>query len=737
MRWKETKKKVLLGILMAALVAGMTGCKAKTEDKKEAAAKGRYVEQEKELPAETKDAQLCWFGRDGKDLVLIENVQQADATGCAKYVKASGADSFQKEEGGFVDKLSFDSSVWNLSWMKTDGGQEAVFAMFDQEDSYWGHLYTTGEDGSLTEITPAGWKEPIDYDGYAFYDTPQTVTAVGEILAGLYLDRVEFYDPKTGELQNTLPLSGNYLEKIAADGQDFYLFATSDMGSIKQVEHYQLGSTEPVETIPVEDQAGTSCFVDLQEDGTLLIASEKGVLQYQKEEKQWKLLIQPQFTSFSMSSLYCLGFVTGEEDTYWALFNGEGTGYTLAQYVYDPSMPAEADKVLNVYTVNECPVIKQAAALYMKQHPDVEIRVETELSYEEMYSGSADMNSINAALNARILAGEGPDILVLDELNGNSFAEKGLLMDLGGVVTPLEESGELLTNITKSYREADGSRYMIPLRFGLQMLVSRDLDAESINTLENMANIFGTEKDSVMGIRTTADLVADFSPFFVADIVQNKTLNKEALKPILERLKVIGDNCGIVNSYDGEIGNPGIWGIASTIRAAFYETNGFNEAMLPYSAAKLINGTVSCFENAYIPVAETGIYKQTAQPELAKDFLAFALSQAVQDSDFYDGFPINAESLKNQAGKDRSDAAAYTTIQGADGTSIGFEILDLDQTQKQKLMIICEAVDKRAVSDQEINQKLADAMDGYLKGQKSVEETVDQVEAGLRMYLAE
>lgn len=737
MRWKETKKKILLGILMAALATGMTGCKTKTEDKKEAAAKGRYVEQEKELPAELKEAQPFWFGRDGKDLVLIENVQQAGATGCAKYVKASGADSFQKEEDGFVEKLSFDSSVWNLSWMKTDGGQEAVFAMFEQEDSYWGHLYTAGKDGSPAEITPAGWKEPIDYDGYAFYDTPQIVTAVGETLAGLYLDRMEFYDPKTGELQSTLPLSGNYLEKILTDGQDFYLFAASDMGSVKQVEHYRLGSTEPVEIIPVEDQAGASCFSDLQEDGTLVIASEKGVLQYQKEEKQWKLLIQPQFTSFSMSSLYCLGFATGEEDTYWALFGGEGTDYTLVQYVYDPDMPTAADKVLTVYTVNECPVIKQAAALYMKQHPDVEVRVETELSYDEMYSGSADMNSINAALNAKILAGEGPDILVLDELNGTSFAEKGLLMDLSEVVTPLEESGELLTNITKDYREENGSVYMIPLRFGLPLLVSRELDAECISSLENMADIYKTEKSSVMGIRTTADLVAEFSPFFIADVVQNKTLNKEALKPVLEQLKVIADNCGIVDRYDNEIGRPGIWDIASTVRAAFYETKGYNETMLPYSAAKLVNGTVTCFENTYIPVAETGIYKQTAQPELAQDFLSFVLSEAVQNTDFYDGFPINSVSLKNQAGKDRSDVAAYTTIQGADGTSIGFDIQDFDQAQKQKLVTICEAVNKKAVYDEEINQKLTDAMDGYLKGERSLEETVDQIEAGLRMYLAE
>ena len=159
--------------------------------------------------------------------------------------------------------------------------------------------------------------------------------------------------------------------------------------------------------------------------------------------------------------------------------------------------------------------------------------------------------------------------------------------------------------------------------------------------------------------------------------------------------------------------------------------------MLPYSAAKLVNGTVTCFENTYIPVAETGIYKQTAQPELAQDFLSFVLSEAVQDTDFYDGFPINSVSLKNQAGKDRSDVAAYTTIQGADGTSIGFDIQDFDQAQKQKLVTICEAVNKKAVYDEEINQKLTDAMDGYLKGERSLEETVDQIEAGLRMYLAE
>ncbi len=498
-----------------------------------------------------------------------------------------------------------------------------------------------------------------------------------------------------------------------------------------------MGKNEPVEVIEFNEKSSglAQTFVDVTSDGNVVICNDEGFYRYEAGEKSWKQIIPARYSSLIMETMWCQGIAAMDDGVIFALFKGEGGG--LMRYDYDPDLEVGTGRTLTVYTVYESSVIKQAAALFQKKHPDVEVIVETELTYDDIYGGNVDLNSIYSSLNAEILAGNASDILILDGLNAKSFMEKGLLLDLEEILAPMEEKGELLTNITQSYRNEDGTRYAVPLRFALNLLVGKDVNAKDVQDMKSMAADFAARQESMLGERTVWDLVDEFAPFFTDSIIQDKQLNREVLKEYLEYLKVIAENCGIVESYGDRERHPDIWDIASSVQTAFYQADGFNQSMLPVSAAKLVNGTVACFENAYIPKFEAGIYSQTKEPELAKEFLAFALSNEVQNADFYDGFPINAVSLENQAGKDRTDAEAYTTIDLGGGQSIGFEIKDFDGVQADELLEMCRSVDKKVVEDTEVKNKLADSVAGYLDGSRTLEETIDRVEAGLRMYLAE
>ena len=63
------------------------------------------------------------------------------------------------------------------------------------------------------------------------------------------------------------------------------------------------------------------------------------------------------------------------------------------------------------------------------------------------------------ALNARILAGDGPDILVLDGLPTESYIEKGILADLNPLLGDLKE--ELLPSVLSAYTETWISSFLI------------------------------------------------------------------------------------------------------------------------------------------------------------------------------------------------------------------------------------------------------------------------------------
>ena len=737
------KRMYQLTALLLALTVGIsiTGCGGK-EDKPAGTTgkteRGRYVESPVELPEGVDADDIAQIGiRDGK-LYFLESRMDNEVYTFAEYIQ-DGQSGFTKTECEWLNKLELKEAFWRMNYIRGEGAQAVLYAQYSEEEgSYWGHLFATKDGKEVQEITPQGWKEGQEMDGFMYYDSPEFVSfADSDTPVGGFYDRLEFYGSDTGELVNQISVSNNYLEAAVAGKDGFYLFPCSDMSALTGVEKYQVGKNEPVEVIEFNEKSSglAQTFVDVTSDGNVVICNDEGFYRYEAGEKSWKQIIPARYSSLIMETMWCQGIAAMDDGVIFALFKGEGGG--LMRYDYDPDLEVGTGRTLTVYTVYESSVIKQAAALFQKKHPDVEVIVETELTYDDIYGGNVDLNSIYSSLNAEILAGNASDILILDGLNAKSFMEKGLLLDLEEILAPMEEKGELLTNITQSYRNEDGTRYAVPLRFALNLLVGKDVNAKDVQDMKSMAADFAARQESMLGERTVWDLVDEFAPFFTDSIIQDKQLNREVLKEYLEYLKVIAENCGIVESYGDRERHPDIWDIASSVQTAFYQADGFNQSMLPVSAAKLVNGTVACFENAYIPKFEAGIYSQTKEPELAKEFLAFALSNEVQNADFYDGFPINAVSLENQAGKDRTDAEAYTTIDLGGGQSIGFEIKDFDGVQADELLEMCRSVDKKVVEDTEVKNKLADSVAGYLDGSRTLEETIDRVEAGLRMYLAE
>ena len=151
----------------------------------------------------------------------------------------------------------------------------------------------------------------------------------------------------------------------------------------------------------------------------------------------------------------------------------------------------------------------------------------------------------------------------------------------------------------------------------------------------------------------------------------------------------------------------------------------------------LVKGDYTSFENAYIPTVEIGVNANTKQADLAKEFAAFVMSREVQDGDFYDGFPVNKESLHMQVSLDRSDYAAYTTIEGADGQEIGLDIEPIKAADADKLEALCDSLSKKTVKDAKVLEELKKSVPDYLLGRQSLDDTISKIQDGVKIYLAE
>ncbi|MDE6064772.1 MAG: hypothetical protein K2G20_09370, partial [Lachnospiraceae bacterium] len=220
-------------------------------------------------------------------------------------------------------------------------------------------------------------------------------------------------------------------------------------------------------------------------------------------------------------------------------------------------------------------------------------------------------------------------------------------------------------------------------------------------------------------------------------IVKDKELDKEALAECLEALKTIAKGYTIVDHYTDSTQNYQTWDLPLDASAVFSDIAGFLSAMMSISIVNEIKGNFNSFENAYNPIGEIGINKETPYLEQAKDFLRYALSVEVQEGDFYDGFPINLAALTKLAEKDRSDYEVYTMIELPGGEFKAFTIGALSKEDCDRLTELCKSLNKKVVDDVQINLVISDVLPSYLDGSSSLEDTIDKIERGLNMYLAE
>ena len=723
--------KWIAATLCASFLAGaVMGC-SKEEDAaaEDGTVKGRYVEYREELPGELegwKVKQL--FAVQGK-VGLIAARREEEGIVLREWVL---------EESGFADVtqewlksliLPADEDGLDAQLLQSGADAQYIAASYaiEGENDFKTHLWK--KDGEeAREITPQQWTVPDDEWGV--YRVAAGMAALDNgTLTALCYPCLEVLGGEDGSITESQVLE-TYYRGMMTDGENVYLYADSPDGRGTEIEKYPGGKGSGEKLSFTGNISGANLCVT--EAGTLVAAGADGL--FWGKEGRWEKLMGGAETSFSLLDLWCTGLTAFEDGRIYAFFEGEGDKAILNRYEFDPEAVYEVKENLKLFAVCDGNMLKQAAAMYHRANPEVMITVEA--VYPMYYDGETDYNAVYQNLNTMLMGEEAPDILIMDHLSIDSYAEKGLLEDINDVVTPLEESGELLSNITGSYIRQDGSRYTVPLQFGFCMAVGRDITAGDMASMESLAGFLGNADYSYMGPHTVSELVDKFYPYFCGRIVQEKELDTEVLGMYLEYMKAIADNCGILAARDDRERPYRVWELAAQAKLALEESAGFNECMLPVAVKEYIRGDFAAFENCFIPYLQAGICAKSKYTETAKDFLRFALSEEVQGTDYYNGFPVNAAALDKLAHSSRANAEAETTLDTESG-SIEFRIGDFSEETAEHLAQMCRVLDRPVAEDGKIREVLVEVLEGYLNGTQSKEDTLKMAEDSLKMYLGE
>lgn len=760
---KTKCRRWLAAILATALFAGtLSACgkaeqenadsKSESSDKSTAGAeggsdgdqpRGRYVESVETLPGELEGWNIDQIFTSGEQLHLLATKQENGKTLLSEWALQEG--SYTDVTKGWMASMDLPAAEWiELELVEDKDGSQYLYAGYSEEGeaAFRGHLWK-GEGDAAREITPQKWTVPNEeYGGYEMVQGIEVLD--NQTLVTVSYTGLDILSAEDGSVLESEQISSFYEGGIVTDGENVYLRSSDGMSG--QIEKRKEGRSADALTIPYPAGGGDdgsvtvggtgSLALDILQDGSLIGASEDGIFRLAggNPEGEWEKLVDGVETNFAMSDFWCLSFAALEDGSIYALFQSEG-GQQLCRYVYDPEAVSQVTRELKLFTVYENSLLKQAATMYHKEHPDTLITIEYE--YPQYYYDTPDYDAVYQKLNTMLMGDNAPDLVVMDHLNMDSYADKGLLADLEDVVKPMEESGEVLSNITGAYVREDGKRYVVPLQFSFYMAMGRDITVQEMSSMEKLAAFLSGADSSYMGERTVTELVDEFYPYFCSEIVDGKQLDREAMGRYLEYLKAIADNCGIIDSRPEEELAFGMWELAAEAKLAFNRVNGFIDCMFPMSMVNYIKGSYTAFENQFEPSMQIGICSKTGELEAAKDFLRFALSSQVQSTESYSGFPVNEAALETLAAKDRSDYSAATMIKADSGSYIEFSSEAYDQKTAQDLAALCRSLDRPVKEDAKIREVLIDSLGGYLDGSQSEEDTIQKIEDGLKMYLAE
>ncbi len=503
---------------------------------------------------------------------------------------------------------------------------------------------------------------------------------------------------------------------------------------------------------------------EVKEDGVIYLAGKKGLHRHVMGGAAMEQIIDGKLSCLGNPQYGVVGMLLLNTGEFLAL-SDRGK---LINFTYDPNKEAVPQERLKIYSLEKNNDMYTAVSYYQIQNPDV--FVEYEIGMEE---GSAvTKEDAIKKLNTQIMAGEGPDILMLDGLPIDSYVEKGMLCELNNVVDTIEN--DVFRNLIYAFAKEDRI-YAVPGQIGFPVMMGKKEDVSQMTNLMAMAD--GIER--MRGEMPEKDLIglsSEKAVMKLCSIISAQEwkknygeIDRKAIEKFLTQAKRIydaqmnglgeesvvrlrrsdeyhvqyrGENwmydlnnytfymdyaAGYYHTYAGVSFSPNSY----IELASVSKTTGFEDtALMPMTGEK---GCV------FIPETILGINAAAQRKELAEDFIKMFLGKENQSS--LSGYAVNkeafAETLKAR-GKDLDENEEYKVcVVYEDGTELALDIIPPDDGDIAAVMGWMESAEIPYIENVVFEECVFEEGSGFILGERGIEETLDAVEGRLAIYISE
>ena len=729
-------------------------------------AMGRYVENVTDLSDRISGFRSSLFRLADGTLIITDSSMPI-------LVSKDNGETWEEEKSEWWNRLNADDHSIMGSAIGTDN---TTVVIYNDKD----------EDGEYTQncllIKPDGTEIPVEHSSGAeqLYPMAAAVAENGRAFISV-LGNDNLYEIKEdGSCEVFLTVQNGRPQLMQFQGNLLIMDgSTYNAPLLYDIEKGEYVEDEALESFVKEDYKGGNKFNTDNgyemlffpgEKDILYIAGEKGLHRHVIGGSAMEQVIDGNLSTFGNPAHRILSVVLLENNEFLALFDDS----RLIRFTYDPDMPTVPNERLKVYSLKENSTVQQAISLYQMANPEVLVQYEVGMGQDNSITREDALKS----LNTKIMAGEGPDVLILDSMPIASYIEKGLLADMTSMLTGLNGEEELFGNIVNAMKMGNGI-YTMPCEIEIPVISAKEKYLSGMKDLKGIADT--TEmlrkenpEKNLISICSERGVLRFFGMVCVpAWTGADGSLNKEAVTEFLTQAKRIYDAQmdglpdKITDSY--KRGNESWMQYAGETREdSIYFRGGTNALEYVGGREQFLKGTVNglwsyCdlisankvagFEdcewsvmngqssNVFCAKTLLGINAASPYTAQAEDFIKLCFGRENQINLFY-GLPVNKAALAeiciaNPADIGENGEYGYIGSSNEDGEYLEYVSYWPDESQVERLRKCVETADTAYIEDVVIESVVYEEGVIYLQGSESLEEAVDNIYKKVAIYMAE
>lgn len=779
--------KIISTLLAATMMFGLVACTSSGSGEENnnsqntensGAVKGRFIESQLNLPEGVNEIQAAGILNDGT-LQLAANIGQAWKD--CLLISADEGNSWEVKE---LEDLNY-SYISNVA-IRSDGAVAYVgyFNEDNQNDvseenmplgvklvTKEGEVKKIDLEFSQNQETSSETSETVNVneeegDAASSVDNLVIQAAFDEtgnlILQDLYST---FYklDTETGKLSKLYAGEEENISYYGIAGNKIYAVAQSGM-KIFSSQDGSMYATDPVLDEVAKKNSEVSSAVGVlpvvmtkgMEENSLVYANHQGVFYHMENGSVSEQLINGELCSLSDTTLSLTGIVMLNEKSYLiSAMNAMGS-MKILKYVYDENAASVPEKQLRVYALEDSNLLRQVAANFQSAHPDTFVKVEIGISEENSITAEDAIRT----LNTDILAGKGPDVLILDGMPVDSYIEKGILADIKGLMDEIDASDGIFSNIKNAY-ENNGSIYCMPVCFNIPVIAGNKEAVETGSAKELVAygKSIKEEGKKVFSTSGISDILKELFQVESADwLTKEGIVDKSKLEAYLQTAKEMyeldNDSKNVEDedsqtysftSYGYNFGTASSMGrLMKQNQISFGTLASFYELKDLLSIEQQLGGTYGIFSKqetkGFVPYLIAGVVSGKEEEQNVQEFIKTMFSKECS-MQLESGFPVNKAAYKELCQeeltgeeKNQDISVAYST---SDGTMVDYSIQPLTQEDIDTLTENIESMTASVITDRIIYDLVISEGSKYMEGTQTLEETSGAIMQKVNLYLSE